>query len=287
MEPLQKKSNVTIKSSIAVNIINDYYDIHDISLENIKQLLNLSKKSINKILGLEKTFEAQLEEKLLNNVYPYLKNAFYSFYLQAAHFNNQLYLLLIILSKKEELELLLIKNYKFLINSNHFSIQNKYSSFFVKEVIDSIEYKEFVNKMAKWHSQNEMVFFYLWILNEYFNVTLSFNKDKLLIEENFQLTFRTYTTKMVLKLLSKISKACSFISKVDDPFMAGFYLIISGTMFKNIPTLTELSSTLTKGLFGFTAYSIGMKKLSEYLNHKGQIIEFCQLSGMIRYIILK
>lgn len=266
-----------------VNIISNYYnfDIHDIELENIKQSLDLSEEGIIEILELEKAFEVKLEEKLINSVYPYFKNSFYSFYSQVTQPSKRLYLLLIILSKKELMEESLINCYKFLINANHFSIQSKYSSFFVKEVIDSVEYKGFIDKMSKWHSLNEMIFFYIWILKEYFKVTFEIYKAKFLIEDNFQLTYRTYANKMILKLLSKLCSGISFMPKFDDPFITGFYLIITTTMLSHIPTLTALSSPLTKGLYGFTAYSIGMKKLSEYLNREAQMLEFRKLNGMI------
>lgn len=285
MEPLSQyhntyttqkhKTNTTTTTSIITNYFD--FELGDLELNQYKRDLNLSKESCAEIASIMKSFQHYLKTNLSSFTYPYFQTAFIPFYSKLNDTIHRIYLLLLFISKKDEIEKTLSSFFRVLIKANHFGIGKQYNSLFTEKVIHSIEYSRFIDKMAKWHTQSEMIIFYIWVLKEYFDVSLSYSKESYSLEKNFRLTFETFAQKNVLKFSSFIC------SKLSVPL--GFSLIDYKTIFFLIMTsftcgtYSLFTAKQIQKLLSVSAVNCVIQKLSELMEYEGQLTDFRKLSG--------
>lgn len=279
MEPFSKnKNNQTIHHD-NTTLITDYFDFElgDIEFNQFKKELDLTKDNIENISSIIKSFQLYLKTNLISLTYPYLQKAFIPFYKKLTDANSRIYFLLLFISKIEETETILSSFFRNLIKANHLGVGKQYNALFTENVIHSIDYLHFIDKMTKWHIHNEMIILFLWILQEYFNLSFIFSKECFTIEKNFKLTFETFAKKNVLKISSFI---CSKLSVPLDLSLVDYktiFLLIMANF--TCATYSIFSTKQIQKLLGVSAINCAIQKISELMQYEGQLTDFRRFSG--------
>lgn len=219
---MEKEIKVDIYNKF--KIINDYFTFirNDIDLYKIEKCFNeyfkefeLNKEDLKVIINEKYTHFIQFLDQtdLAKFTFPSFKNSIMSYIhdycSKGKNKYEYYYFFMLILSNKHSIIKPIKKYYVNIIKNNHFGTSFRFSDVITKDVMGSSEYLTFVDSLADWYTEIEIIIFYLTILNDYFNVKMDFDYNMYSIDKNFDFSMKSFAKKNFLKLASYIFKKSS------------------------------------------------------------------------------
>ena len=182
--------------------------MHDIELAQIEHYYKKSDKlkpeTINVINIMVQKYKHFISENLNQTTYPYLINSLNPQFQALNDEYSKVYFLIEILGAKNEIKKKLFLFFRDLTRLNLYGISNKIKNSLNNAVLESNDFKQFSEKLAKWHCHVEMIVLYLEILATMYNDKFDFKKQIFSLDKNFQNNTEIYIKKNFYKLAAAL-----------------------------------------------------------------------------------
>jgi hypothetical protein len=211
-----------------MSVINDYFlfDSDDAELSLIKRTIdknllkyNLSEKEKYEICQMFKELLLQYEKCDFNDLtFPLLKHSI-SAELNAIKIklsNNkaqQAYFLLLLFSNLSKIRKKLQVFYSHKIKENNFGIPKVLEGMINPNMVESYHYKIFLERITNWYVKNEFILFFLYFLNDFFDIRLNFDENNFSVDKNYEFSLKNFMKKSFFKLSGYLLSKLSVFSK--------------------------------------------------------------------------
>ena len=227
-EIISKKEEFDISINRNIGFIEDYFNFtnNDISIhilkkkfemsnyiksEDIEEINNLANKIVDNFekLDLKKftipvtteTIAKSIEENIFFNLEKEDKT-------NKETKRKNLYLLLLILFNKDKIKTKLLEDYKILLLLNKVKIPANIEVFMKKENFYENYYNPFAKLLSDFYVKNELIAFYVKLINLYFTKTVIKESDISIID-NYHVATKVFVEKSLVKLTGMIAKKVS------------------------------------------------------------------------------
>lgn len=280
-KPFEIESSICPLSSYVPIFYEEYFTFafSDYELNKIYNNLCSKYSKDHTMHNIEKQFK-EYEEYIKNSVnqmdFPYLQHLTENFLRNKFETEEQKKIfLIIVISKKGIVEQHLYNFFYKIIKLNRFGITDKLKQIVTEDVLESKEFNQLCQEIAKWHTNLEFNILYLYMLNVFYGQIINLNKKKFSyeMEIDYNKSVEIFVKKNVFKLCGKMLSGVNLSSpKVD--YKKILYLvtasITSGTGIGSLLIASEIKLLAAAAGAWVLNYFIG--KVSNKLKDESKLL---------------